>query len=140
MFDDRAAIFSIIGLIVGAVLQFLFTRHLDNNRHQRDLRAVAYADYLRAVSEIANLRYKVGSQEWLKLNANTADAKCRISLYGANTVVSAFANFEKLGAAMNTPEQGQAFTDMVMAMRKDVLGSTLVSEADLKTLLLGVQR
>lgn len=91
------------------------------------------------MSEHANLRYKVGSQEWLKLNANTADAKCRISLYGANAVVSAFASFEKLGATMNTPEQGHAFTDMVMAMRKDVLGSTLVSEADLKTLLLGVQ-
>lgn len=131
------AILSIIGLVVGAVLQFLFSRHLDNKKHQRDIRAKAYADYLQCVSEHANLGYQRDSAEGRQLGAKTADSKCRISLYGAPAVISAFANFERLGAAMNTNEQCSAFTEMVAAMRKDALGNSSVAQADLEAVLLG---
>lgn len=133
----NTAVFSLIGLVVGAVLQFLFTRHLDNKKHQRNLRAKAYADYLQCVSEHANLGHQKGSTEWRILGAKTADAKCRISLYGAPAVISAFAIFERLGAAMNTDEQCGAFTEMVAAMRQDSLGSSSVAQADIGAVLLG---
>lgn len=136
----NTAVFSLVGLVVGAVLQFLFTRHLDNKKHQRDLRAKAYADYLQCVSEHANLGHQRSSTEGRQLGAKTADAKCRISLYGAPTVISAFAKFERLGATMNTSEQCGAFTDMVAAMRQDTLGSSSVAKADLEAVLLGVRR
>lgn len=134
------AILSLAGLVVGAVLQFLFSRYLDNKRHQRDLRAKAYADYLQCVSEHANLGYQRHSAEGRQLGAKTADAKCRISLYGAPVVIAAFARFERLGATMNTDEQCRAFTDMVMAMRRDTLGQSSVGHADLEAVLLGVRR
>lgn len=134
------AVVSFIGLVVGAVLQFLFSRYLDNKKHQRDLRAKAYADYLQCVSEHANLGHQRGSAEGRQLGAKTADAKCRISLYGATAVISAFAKFERLGATMKTSEQCGAFTDMVAAMRQDTLGSSSVEQADLEAVLLGVQR
>ena len=136
----NTAVFSLIGLVVGAVLQFLFTRHLDNKKHQRDLRAKAYSDYLQCVSEHANLGHQKNSTEGRQLGAKTADAKCRISLYGVPAVISAFASFERLGAAMNTNEQCSAFTDMVAAMRQDTLGSSSVAQADLEAVLLGVRR
>ena len=136
----NSAVVSLIGLVVGAVLQFLFTRYLDNKKHQRDLRAKAYADYLQCVSEHANLGHQKGSTEGRQLGAKTADAKCRISLYGAPSVISAFAAFERLGAAMNTQEQCGAFTEMVAAMREDTLGSSSVAQADLEAVLLGVRR
>lgn len=135
----NTAVFSLIGLVVGAVLQFLFSRHLDNKKHQRDLRSKAYADYLLCVSEQANLGHQRSSAEGRQLGAKTADAKCRISLYGAPTVVSAFAKFERLGAAMNTDEQCKAFTDMVAAMRQDALGNLSVAQADLEAVLLGTR-
>ncbi|WP_139133851.1 MULTISPECIES: hypothetical protein [Pseudomonas] len=131
------AIFSLVGLVVGAVLQFLFSRHLDDKKHQRDLRAKAYADYLQCVSEHANLGHQRNSAEGRQLGAKTADSKCRISLYGASAVISAFAKFECLGAKMNTNEQCGAFTDMVAAMRKDALGNSSVAPADLEAVLLG---
>lgn len=134
------AVFSILGLAIGAVLQFLFSRHLDNKKHQRDLRAKAYADYLQCVSEHANLGHQKSTTEGRQLGAKTADAKCRISLYGAQTVISAFAEFERLGATMNTSEQRGAFTDMVAAMRQDTLGNSVVTHADLEAVLLGVHR
>jgi hypothetical protein len=74
------------------------------------------------------------------LGAKTADAKCRISLYGAPVVITAFAKFERLGASMNTDEQCRAFTDMVAAMRQDTLGDSSVGHADLEAVLLGVRR
>ena len=134
------AIFSFVGLVVGAVLQFLFSRHLDNKKHQRDLRAKAYADYLQCVSEQANLGHQRNSTEGRQLNAKIADSKCRISLYGAPAVISAFANFERLGAVMNTNEQCSAFTNMVATMRKDALGNSSVAPADLEAVLLGSRR
>ena len=136
----NTAIISLIGFVVGAVLQFMFTRHLDNKKHQRDLRAKAYGDYLQCVSEHANLGHQRSSVEGRQLGAKTADAKCRISLCGAADVISAFATFERLGAIMNTEEQCGAFTDMVVAMRKDTIGSSSVVQADVEAVLLGAHR
>lgn len=133
------AIFSFIGVIAGAILQFVFSRHLDNKKHQRDVRAKAYGDYLQCVSEYANMAHERKSTEGRQLGARTADAKCRISLYGASSVVSAFAKFERLGATMNTSEQRAAFTDMVAEMRQDTLGNSPITHADLETVLLGTR-
>lgn len=136
----NSAILSIIGLVVGAVLQFLFTRHLDNKKHQRDVRSKAYADYLLCVSKQANMGHERKSTEGRQLGTETADAKCRISLYGAPAVIAAFAKFENMGATMNTDEQRHAFTDMVVEMRRDALGNSFVDHMDIETVLLGTRR
>jgi len=96
-----AAIFSFFGIIIGASLQYLFTRHLVNQKHHRELRTKAYTDYLECVSEQANLGKQRQSQEGRELGAKTADAKCRICLYGSSSAIGAFAKFERLGAIMN---------------------------------------
>ncbi|QTD45552.1 hypothetical protein [Ottowia testudinis] len=131
------AILSLLGVIVGAMLQFFFARHLEGKRHHREVRAKAYADYLQCVSELANVQPQRQSVEGRQLGARTADAKCRVSLYGSAAVVSAFASFERLGATMNTSEQRSAFTAMVGAMREDALGGSSVQAADLEIVLLG---
>ena len=130
-----SAILSFVGLVIGAILQFLFSRYLDNKKHQRDLRAKAYADYLQCVSEHANLGYQKLSTESRQLYAKTADAKCRISLYGASDVIAAFAKFERMGATMATDEQRGVFADMVLAMRLDTFGKSLVNHADIEAVL-----
>ncbi|WP_298438044.1 hypothetical protein [Ottowia sp.] len=131
-----AAVLSFIGLVVGASLQFLFSRYLEAKKHQRDLRAKAYSDYLQCVSEHANLKPAQPSSEGRQLGARTADAKCRIALYGGEAVIAAFAGFERLGATMNSAEQRDAFTDMVVAMRSDTLGSS-VKAVDIEAILFG---
>ena len=136
----NSAILSLVGLVLGAVLQFLFTRYLDNKKHHRDVRSKAYADYLLCVSKQANMGHQRQSTEGRLLGAETADAKCRISLYGAPSVIAAFAKFDRLGATMNSDEQCRAFTDMVLAMRQDTLGGTLVDHSDIEVVLLGARR
>lgn len=130
------ALVSVLGVIVGAILQYLFTRHLEGQRHHRERRAQAYADYLKAVSEQAQL----GSQlhpEAHDIDARAADAKCRICLYGPLEVVQAFADFERIGAIMTTPEQAEAFTKMVAAMRADSGGIGMPPMESLRLVLLG---
>jgi hypothetical protein len=48
------AIISVVGIIVGAALQYL-TRHQDGERHHRERRSQAYADYLKAACEQSHL-------------------------------------------------------------------------------------
>ncbi|WP_155631824.1 hypothetical protein [Burkholderia stagnalis] len=133
------AIFSFIGIVIGALLQYAFTRHLDNLRARRDARTNAYTDYLRCVSEHANPD-QMHSSDGHELGARTADAKCRICLYGSAEVVAAFAAFEHLGATMNSQEQQVAFTHMVAMMRQDSSGSADATSADLQVVLLGTGR
>lgn len=44
------AILSIIGVLVGASLQYLFTRYLETQRQRRELRTQAYLDYIKSAS------------------------------------------------------------------------------------------
>jgi hypothetical protein len=136
----NAALLSLAGLVLGAVLQFAFTRHLDGKKHQRELRTKAYTDYLTCVSEHANLGITYNSLEAKSLRMRTADAKSRVCLYGAAKTIAAFAVFERLGAAMGTEPQREAFTEMVSQMRADSLGKGKVPLEDLQTVLLGALR
>lgn len=132
-----AAAFSFLGVFIGALLQYWLTRHLDRQKHHQELRTQAYTDYLKCVSEHANLRNPRESAEGRDLGFRTADAKCRICLYGAPVVVSAFSTFERLGATMSTKEQRAAFTQMVLEMRNDSARNGNVESAELETVLLG---
>jgi hypothetical protein len=125
-----AAVPSFIGLFIGAGLQFIFTTHLENKKHHREQRSTAYADYLKCVSELANLGHQRQSPDGRELASRTADAKCRISLYGAGAVIRVFADFERLGAATNTPEQREAFAKMVVEMRRDAIGKEVADASD----------
>jgi len=127
------------GVIIGATLQYFFTRHIENQRHSRELKSKAFMDYLKCVCDQAQFRPKLGSQEQKEIFARTGDAKARICLYGSHEALSAFSDFELLGAAMTTKEQRAAFTQMVSIMRTDS-GSTAVGNSDeIQNVLLGVR-
>ena len=134
------AIFSFFGVIVGAALQYLFTQHLESKRLHRELRTGSYMDYLKCVSEHANLGLQRQSQEGKELGARTADAKCRVCLYGSSRAIEAFAAFERLGATMNNEDQCEAFSRMVEIMRADSGSNRSVQLEELKTVLLGTSR
>jgi hypothetical protein len=130
------AILSFFGVIIGASLQYVFTRYLDNQRHHRDLRTQAYLDYLNSVSGLAHLNEPQGSQE-RDLLAKVADAKGRVCLYGSKEVIHAFALFEKLGAVVSSVQQRAAFVAMVIAMRNDSRNSADPGTEDIALVLLG---
>jgi hypothetical protein len=131
------AIFALLGAVVGAVLQYFFTRHLENQKHYRGLRTQAYTDYLKCVCEQAQLGGKVQPGEIRDIFARTADAKTRVCLYGSTQAVEAFAAFERLGAKMATKEQRRTFTTMVALMRDDSGSDKGVQLESLEIVIMG---
>ena len=131
-------ILSFLGVVIGASLQYFFTRHIDNQRHHRELKSRAYMDYLKCVCDQASLRPSYGSKEQKEIFARTGDAKARICLHGSDKAISAFSQFEILGASMNTQEQRDAFTNMVAIMRLDSGSKSIPNGKDIENVLLGV--
>ncbi|MDX3775489.1 hypothetical protein QE250_15330 [Chromatiaceae bacterium AAb-1] len=133
------AFLSFLGVVIGASLQYFFTRHIESQRHLRDLRSKAYMDYLKCVCEQAQFRPKLGTQEQKELFSRTGDAKARICLYGSKQSVTAFSRFEELGASMGSKEQREAFTNMVSIMRTDSGSEVCANNSELQNVLLGVR-
>lgn len=131
------AILTFLGVIAGAVLQYFFTRHLENQKHYRGLRTQAYTDYLKCVSELAQHLVQPQSNERTEIITRTTDAKTRICLYGSSKAVEAFSIFEKLGASMKTVETRRAFTNMVAIMRSDSGSKFVISNDHLEIILFG---
>lgn len=133
------AFLSFVGLVIGASLQYFFTRHIENQRHIRELSSKAYMDYLKTVSELANYRPKEKTKERIDLMVKAADSKARICLYGCRKAIHAFSRFEELGAKIDTEEQRLAFTEMVSAMRLDSGSEIGVEARAFQIVLLGVR-
>ena len=70
------AIFSLVGVVVGAVLQFWLSRTAQREKHAANLRSQAYADYLRAVAAAAHLR---SDEDLRDAHREAADAKARLA-------------------------------------------------------------
>lgn len=128
-----SALLTLVGIIVGAVLAYLFTRSHENKRHLRLLQTAAYADYLRCVADSAHVNLRTDEAN---LFASAADAKTRICLYGSNDVIALLAAFERAGGATANEEQRAAFLRLVAAMRCD----PNIAASDLNVILFGASR
>ena len=109
-------------------------RLLETRKQLNNQKAQAYADFLKALA--ASARQDV-SEETLSL---AADAKTRICIYGARSVVRQLARFERTGAQIVTNESRTAVANLIGSMRRD-MGSVggEVSEDDLHNILFGVR-
>lgn len=126
-----SALLPMVGIIVGAVLQFWLSRTAEKGKHVDALRAEAYADYLRAVAASAHLTSDQDLVEALRL---AADAKTRIVVYGNIEAITALARFEEAGPVLNNERSVAAFVALVSAMRSN---NAAISERDIKLVLVG---
>jgi hypothetical protein len=131
---------ALLGVIIGAILQYFFTKHVEHLKHAKELKSRAYADYLNAISEDASHHYETGSAEQKKVYSKIADAKARICLYGSREVVTAYSEFLALGGVFNTQEQRVAFTKVFSLMREDSGGNKISNLKEIEIIILGVSR
>ncbi len=126
------------GVIIGAGLQYYFSRSAESHKQLAILRTQAYIDYLRCVAESP----KIGSdvQKRIDLLSRATDAKSRISIYGSAAVLSALAKFEKYGSVINSPQSADRFLSLTGVMRQESAGSNeLVDLEDLRIVLFGTR-
>lgn len=129
-----SAVLPLVGVVLGAALQFTLSRAADREKHAEGLRSQAYADYLRAVAASGHLR---SDEDLRDAHRDAADAKARIAVYGSAAVISALARFEETGAVITDGPPAAAFVALVSTMR---LGRATVADRDLRIVLLGTAR
>lgn len=121
----------LLGVAVGAALQFFFNREAERKRHLETLRAQAYSDFLRAVAAAGHL---LSDEDLRQAHREVADSKARIAVYGTSEVVQAMARFEETGAILYGQAGRATFVALVSAMRPS---GAAVAQRDLELLLLG---
>lgn len=133
------ALLPIVGIIIGAILQYSFSKHSDELKHQKNLKTQAYVDFLKGVSGLTVAHRnndKNKKQEFMTL---LVDAKTRISIYGSKEVIQKIANFWRADAQVDTPEQKHLFIKICQAMRSDNLKKDQqVENKDISQLLFSV--
>jgi hypothetical protein len=117
----------VVGALVGAVMQYWLSRSVESRKQLQLLQSQCYVDYLKAVTKSAHAQ----TENAVRLaNAEVADAKARIAVYGTPEVVAALARFEETEAVLDNPSANAAFVSLVGAMRL-----TKAKAEDLKLLL-----
>ena len=124
------------GVLLGASLQYLFSRSVEAQKQFRLLRSEAYTDYLRAVAKLAHIGGKDRTKQTEGF-AEAADAKARISIYGASDVMNKLAAFERNGAIINSDAAVIAFLELCEEMRKESPGTGRVGKSELRWVLFG---
>ncbi len=114
------AVLPMLGVVVGAALQYWITRSSERQRQTELLRDQAYADYLRGVAQQgAAARFGVPKRE--EILWTVADAKARITILGSTRVCEALARFERAGPVLDEARSG-LFVEICQAMRADCAG------------------
>jgi hypothetical protein len=124
------AFFSFFGVVVGASLQYLFTRFLEERRHRQSLQTEAYTDYIQAVAQARHIDLYT---EQASIVARLADTKTRICLYGSPEVIARLAEFESNGSVIGDAQQRRAFMRVIEAMR----GNSKLQTSQIELIVLG---
>jgi hypothetical protein len=123
----------LLGVLVGAGLQFAFGRTLEVRKQIQKQRAQAYADFFKQIAAIAKFGQTKDNQALL------ADAKTRICVYGAPGVITALGEFERSGANLADPQSRHLLILVLEQMRIDVGGGSahLKLRGDLSWIIFG---
>ena len=124
---------SLIGVLIGATLQYAYGQRLEAKKLLSNQKALAYTDYFKAAAGLSQGRTA-------DLLALTADAKTRICLFGTPDVVRALKDLEEVGAILSEPKGQIAMAAIMNAMRADLLGTrSVLGTSDLSAVLFGMQ-
>jgi len=124
------------GVLLGASVQYFFSRSAESQKQYRLLRSAAYSDYLRAVAKLACTAAKDRTKQ-MEGFAEAADAKARIAIYGAAGVINKLAAFEKVGATINSEVAIKTFLELCEEMRKESPGAGKVADSEVRWVLFG---
>lgn len=130
------AFVGLIGVGLGALIQYYFGKRSNKDRKLIDIRSQAYLDLLNAVSDIASSA-KYSKPRDLELLEGLNAAKTKVILIGSNEVVEEVHNFFTKYESLHTDASIKAFSSIVAAMRSDLAGKNSLSNNLLSEALFG---
>lgn len=135
-----AAVLSLVGVLLGAGLQYYFGRTLEGRKQLALQRGQAYVDYFKAVALAAQQGRSKNSLAVSERDvlAQVANAKVRVCIYGSSTVIKHLSEFEAIGAVINSAASETIIVNLLRAMRQDTgMGDGGVSQKDYHNIILG---
>jgi hypothetical protein len=132
MLPDSSAILALLGVLIGAGLQYLFGRTLESRKQLALQKSQAYADYFRSFAALA------AHGQTKESLAGAADAKTRVCIYGSPDVMRRLVEFENLGSAADSDESRMVIARLCKDMRRDIgMKDAGLDEHDLYRILFG---
>ena len=125
---------SLISLLVGASIQFYFSKYLDQRKARRENLNKAFEDYFKCVTESAHSSPDLAQAE--SRRERITNAKCRVCLYASSSTLKAFSNFIESGEAIRGKGR-EAFLYLVVCMRKESLSAALGDQECIEKMLFG---
>jgi hypothetical protein len=107
----------ILGVVVGALLQYWLSRTAQERGRLLEVRTRPYTDYLASVSQ--KTRVSPEKREYSTVLSAIGDAKYRICVYGSGKVIAALADFEATVPTTPEAELRNRFLQLCQAMRED---------------------
>lgn len=132
-----APIAGILGIILGAVIQYYFAKRGELARNYQTRRTEAYIDFIKSSAALAVARRKASdNDEILEAEKVFLDSKIRLVIYGSETVVSVTAEFFRKYGQLTSPEALSAYYAILTTMRSETPGARkALPEADIGELL-----
>jgi hypothetical protein len=124
-----------LGVVIGATLQFIFTQRTSREQQRMQQTATAYAAFLKALAAVAAAQSYGDSEMEKDAQRDLLDARGRIAIYGSDSVIHALAAFSRAGGTIGTLKQKKALVLIVQAMRRHTR-SLPVSDDDISRLIL----
>lgn len=122
----------LMGVAVGAGLQYWFGRALETRKQSALQRIQAYSDYFKSAAQLSK-QGRSGENM-----AFATDAKVRVCLYGSAAVIRCLYDLDLAGNDLTSPEGRAAVTALLVEMRRDgSVASGDVSDEVLRGVLLG---
>lgn len=132
------AALTLVSVLAGATLQYLFSRRATDATHFLQLRTNAYIDFIKAVTASNAAQKRGDSQKEREASFQVLEARTRICIYGDRQVVNALAEFWRRGAVLDSPERMIAFVEICQAMREcGSMRSQPVENRQMSQLILG---
>jgi hypothetical protein len=114
---------SLVGVVLGAALQYSFSQRAERKRNLDLRRTDAYVDLIRSVAALLSVDDKVPGDELRQVQNRYAEARARIVIYGSPRVVSSLGAFLRMPASAQPGDLKVALAEVVKAMRLDGIGS-----------------
>jgi hypothetical protein len=120
------SVLPILGVLLGAGLQYYFSRETEAKKQLETLRTMAYIDFIRSASELAIYQRIKDPKKESEAHLLMIDSKTRIAIYGSKAVVNNLATFWRGGPAFDTPEKMKTFTLLIQIIRNECLSKDQV--------------
>jgi len=131
------AMVAVVGIIIGAFLQYKFGNISESSKQYQNLKIQAYVDFIKSAAGIAIAQKSNDPKRESDALTLMADAKTRIAVYGSREVVYLMADFFRNYGSFDSPEACRSFVSIVQKMRAESINrkELMVNESDINLLL-----